>query len=73
MPDTHIAPKHRRAFQALMSGEYENFTLFGCTVDDEPAAAVMAATGDGDEGFIHPLFVSVTEGIGLAGHEGRKA
>ena len=33
MTDTNIADEHRRAFNALTSGQCENFCLFSCTAN----------------------------------------
>ena len=41
---THITDEHRRAFDALTSGRYENFCLFSCVCDGQPAAAIAAVT-----------------------------
>ena len=71
MSDTHITPEHRRAFEALTSGECGNFALFSCTVDGAPASAIAAVTDDGGERLIHPLFVSVTPDMHLADHDGQ--
>ena len=35
---------HRRAFEALTSGRYENFCLFSCIANEHPAAAIAAVT-----------------------------
>ena len=72
MSDTHITPEHRHAFAALTSGEFTNFALFSCTVDGEPASAIVTVTEDGGEYIVAPLFVSVTEGMRLADHDGRE-
>ena len=72
MSDTHITPEHRHAFAALTSGEYTNFALFSCTVDGEPASAIVTVTEDGDEYIVAPLFVSVTERMHLTDHDGRE-
>ena len=72
MSDTHITPEHRHAFAALTSGEFTNFALFSCTVDGEPASAIVTVTEDGDEYIVAPLFVSVTERMRLADHDGRE-
>ena len=42
MADTNISERHRRAFEALTSGAHQNFALFSCLVDGEPAAAIVA-------------------------------
>ena len=71
MPDTHITPAHRRAFEALTSGRYDNFALMSCTVNGAPASAIVAVTADGDDHLVHPLFVSVTPDMHLADHDGQ--
>ena len=80
MADTNITERHRRAFEALTSGAQENFALFSCFVDGEPAAAIVAINTNpfnGDDGepefFISPLFVSVEPGMKLSDHDGRTA
>ena len=79
MPDTNLTEDRKRAFAALKSGDAANFCLFSCLVNGDPAATVSAVTplpsdtGDGDRGYrVHPLFVSVTPGMRLAGHGGRE-
>ena len=76
----HITDEHRRAFEALTSGRYENFCHFSCTCDGQPAAAIAAltATSPADDGaqpeyVITPMCVSVTPGMKLVDHDGREA
>ena len=38
---TNITEEHRRAFEALTSAEHDNFALFSCRCNDEPAAAIV--------------------------------
>ena len=81
MPETtNITEEHRRAFEALTNGKFDNFCLFSCTANDHPAAAIAAVTvqpsadGTGEaEYLITPLFVSVGPGITLLDHDGREA
>ncbi|RBI76134.1 hypothetical protein DQW77_04425 [Roseovarius sp. TE539] len=68
--NTHITDSHVSAFEALTSGRYNNFALFSCQVNGEPAAAIVALTPDGDELTITPLFVSVTPDMILTDHDG---
>ena len=69
-PKTYITAAHRQAFAALTSGTFGNFALFSCTVNGEPAAAIVAVHQD-DAGFtMQPLFVSVTPSMALADHDG---
>ncbi len=69
-PTTHITAAHQEVFNALTSGEYNNFALFSCYVDGEPAAAIVAINQDGEEYQITPLFVSVTDTMQLTDHDG---
>ena len=79
MPSTNITSEHKRAFEALTSGEHDGFALFSCYVNNQPAAAIVAVTaqppdqqgGEAEYG-IHPLFVSVTPEMHLTDHDGRK-
>ena len=74
---TRIAEEHRRAFETLACGDYNNFALFACR-NDQPAAAIVAANGcgsaeeTGERAFhIKPPFVSIADGLVPADHEGR--
>lgn len=72
----NIRPEHISAFEALTSGEHDNFALFSCFLDGAPAVAIVAVTPpESDEGKyqITPLFVGVTEGMVLTDHEGTAA
>ena len=46
---TNITTEHRKAFEALTSGRFNNFALFSCFVNGEPAAAIVAVNRDGEE------------------------
>ncbi len=73
---TNIRPEHISAFEALTSGEHDNFALFSCFLDGEPAVAIVAVMPPGsDEGEyqITPLFVGVTESMVLTDHNGTPA
>ena len=71
---TNITEDHRASFNALSSGEYNNFALFSCFVNGEPSSAIVAITEDENGGFIvKPLFVAVTPGMKLVDHEGKAA
>jgi hypothetical protein len=69
---TNIRSQHISAFEALTSGEQDDFALFSCFLNGEPAAAIVAVTPpeerDG-EYQITPLFVSVTDGMVLTNHD----
>ena len=61
---THITDEHKAAFEALTSGEYDNFALFSCVIDGAPGAAIVAVNrcppaedGGEPEVAIRPLFV----------------
>ena len=81
MPETiNITEEHRRAFEALTSGKFDNFCLFSCTANGHPAAAIAVVTVQPSsdrtgevENLIAPLFVSVGPGIALLDHDGREA
>ena len=77
MADTNISEEHRRAFEALTSGSFQNLALFSCFVNNEPASAIVSIQPPGangeDEYVIRPLFVSVTSEMILTDHEGCKA
>lgn len=77
---TNITDAHRHAFEALTSGQYNNFALFSCAVDGAPAAAIVAVNecppdhdGAEPEYTLHPLFVSVTPTMTLTDHDGMEA
>ena len=77
---TNITEDHRRAFEALTSGEAGNFCLFSCFISGHPAAAIAAVTvcpsreeGGEPEYVISPLFFSITEDMVLTDHNGRQA
>ena len=64
---TSITAGHRRAFQALTSGDYDNSALFSCFIDGSPGAAITAvnrcppAEEGGEPDYeVRPLFVSLT-------------
>jgi hypothetical protein len=66
---TNITAEHRAAFEALTSGTFDNFALFSCFVNGEPAAAIVVVNGDGEDYTITPLFVSVTPALLLTDHD----
>jgi hypothetical protein len=70
---TNISIQHRQAFDALVSGQYNNFALFSCFVDGQPAAAIVAVNRDGEDYTVTPLFVSVTGDMMLTDHDGEQA
>ncbi|MBO9443914.1 hypothetical protein J7363_17630 [Phaeobacter italicus] len=66
-------PEHISAFEALTSGEHNNFALFSCFLDGAPAVAIVGVTPPENtehEYQITPLFVGVTEGMVLTDHDG---
>ena len=67
---TNITAEHRAAFEALTSGRFNNFALFSCFVNGEPAAAIVSVNRDGEEYTITPLFVSVTPSLQMTDHDG---
>ena len=73
---TNIRPEHISAFEALTSGEHDNFALFSCFLDGAPAVAIVAVTPpeiEDGEYQITPLFVGVTEGMVITDHDGATA
>ena len=73
---TNIRPEHVSAFEALTSGEFDNFALFSCFLDGEPAVAIVAISTPNEKGAdyeIMPLFVSVTAAMVLTDHDGTPA
>jgi hypothetical protein len=68
---TNITAEHRASFEALVSGDYDNFALFSCFVNGQPAAAIVAVNRDGAEYTISPLFVALTAEMVLTDHEGQ--
>ena len=69
---TNITQEHREMFNAITSGDYDNFALFSCYVNGEPAASIVAINRDenGDDFLITPLFVSITGSMVLTDHDG---
>lgn len=70
---TNISPDQVSAFEALTSGDYQNFALFSCFVDGAPAVAIVAVTESSEEHpeyVITPLFVSITSAMVIADHDG---
>ena len=49
MPDTNITDDHRRAFEALTSGQFDNFYLVSCFVDGQATAAMTLTDYQGRE------------------------
>ena len=43
---TNIQPEHISAFEALTSGEHDNFALFSYFLDGKPAVAIRCPAGD---------------------------
>lgn len=72
-PKTNITEAHIAAFEALTSGDYDNFVLFSGFVNGEPAAIISTLNHDGATVAIEPLFVAVTPGMKLTDHDGREA
>ena len=77
MATTNITKNMSDAFQALVSGDYDNFALFSCFVNDEPACAIVAVSVQPPpetkaDPLYHftPLFVSVTPTMRLTDHDG---
>lgn len=69
---TNITAEHKASFDALASGEYDNFALFSCFVDGKPTAAIVSVTGEGDDIQITPLFIAPTADMVLTDHDGNQ-
>ena len=70
---TNITAEHKRAFEALASGEHGNSALFSCFVNGEAASAIVAVLPQENMFDIVPLFVSVTPSMKLIDHDGQPA
>ena len=79
---TNITEEHHRVFEALTSGEHDNFALFSCFLGTEPAAAIVAVNRcpPAEEGgepeyeyVISPIFVGIVPGMKLTDHDRREA
>ena len=49
MPDTNVTEDHRRSFEALTSGRFDNFRLVSYLLDGETTAAMTLTNQDGRE------------------------
>lgn len=67
---TNITAEHRAVFEALTSGRFDNFALFSCFVEGQPATAIVVINRDGEDYTIRPLFVAITPGMVLTDHDG---
>ena len=70
---TNIRSRHVSAFEALTSGDHDNFALFSCFLNGEPVSAIVVVTpldAEGGEHQITPLLVSVTNTMSLTDHDG---
>jgi len=70
---TNITDEHRRAFEAIASGGFNNFALMSCFYDGEPTAAVVCITSCGEEYDLTPIVVFPTERmlVRLKDHDNR--
>lgn len=68
---TNITASHREAFEALRDGSFQNFALFSCFVNGQPASAIVEIVENAGEYEVTPLFVSVTDAMILTDHDGR--
>lgn len=69
---TNITYEHREDFAAIRNPDYNNFALFSCFVNGEPASAIVALVENPETGDtkITPLFVSITPSMVLTDHDG---
>ena len=77
---TNITEQHQHAFNALTSGELDDFALFSVFVNNQPTAVTASVTAhepkdeNGKTKFhIEPLFVSIGAGLVLTNHDGHEA
>lgn len=74
---THITEEFKDLFQALRSGQFDNFYLTSCFLNGQPACAIavvntLANDGGAEPVFsVTPVFVSVTPDMVLTDHGGR--
>lgn len=75
MADTNITETHKADFDALKSGEFDNFCLLSCFVNGEKSAAICVVNRDEDSDafIVSPRFVALTPSMVLTDHEGIKA
>ena len=66
---TNITTAHREAFKALRDSSFQNFALFSCFVNGQPASAIVAITKGGGK-YAITQFVSVTNTMVLTDHDG---
>jgi hypothetical protein len=67
---TNITVEHRAVFEALTSGDYDNFALCSCFLDGEPTVAIVTVNRNGEIYTITPLFVAVMPDMLLTDHDG---
>lgn len=67
---TNITLAYKRAFAALTSGEYDNFALMSCFVDEQPACAICFVQERPHNTTLWPLFVSITPTMKITDHDG---
>lgn len=74
---TNITAYHKAAFEALISGEYDNFCVVSCFVNGEPTSAIATVNtvtdANGTYLQIEPVFVAITPAMVLTDHDGRVA
>ena len=76
--NTNITPEDQELFNALVSGNYNNFALFSCFCNGKPAVAIVCITEDDSDSetpiHIHPQWVKYDpEVMTLTDHEGTEA
>ena len=69
MSATNIREEHP-AYDALRANLVQNFALFSCFVNGEPAAAIVLVEPTARGVEVRPLFVSVTPAMVLTDHDG---
>ena len=63
-----LKPDHKKSFEALISGEFDNFMLMSCVVNGEQSSVICVITDLGDENAaVFPLYVALTDGMDIRG------
>ncbi len=61
-----ITPGHVRAYQAVISGMYDNITLWSCRINGEPGVAIVMVDQPTQSTLaVMPLFVAITPGMDI--------
>ena len=68
---TNITERHKKSFESLISGEFNNFILMSCFLDGKPAVAICSAVENLDGSTeLYPLFIAHEDWMKLTDHDG---